>query len=110
MNCRFAIAVVLATSAAAITAFADDITMDPARSTSSASYSAVMSDAELWEQEYNLLIGLTSPARTRAEVTAEYVAARDQVAAFNGEDSGSSYLAQQGPAGAVDTRLAGAAR
>ena len=31
---------------------------------------------------------------TRAQVTADYIAARDQVRAMTGEDSGSSYLAQ----------------
>ena len=31
-------------------------------------------------------------SRTRAEVTAEYIASRDMVSALNGEDSGSRYL------------------
>jgi hypothetical protein len=39
-------------------------------------------------------------------VTAEYVANRDAVAAFNSEDSGSAYLARHDAAPAF-TRLAG---
>jgi hypothetical protein len=46
-----------------------------------------------WSQSYDQLAGFRSE-RTRAEVTAEYTAERDQVAAMNGEDSGSIYLAR----------------
>lgn len=46
-----------------------------------------------WSISYNPLRNFRS-ATTRAAVTAEYVAARDQVRAFTGEDSGAHYLAQ----------------
>jgi hypothetical protein len=45
-----------------------------------------------WADEYNQLAGFTS-SKARAEVSAEYVSNRDAVAALNGEDSGSRYLA-----------------
>lgn len=46
-----------------------------------------------WSFRYDPLTKFKSTA-TRAEVTAAYVADRDAVAAFTGEDSGSAYLAQ----------------
>lgn len=46
-----------------------------------------------WAISYNPLKGFQS-AKTRDQVTAEYLASRDTVAAMNGEDSGSAYLAQ----------------
>jgi hypothetical protein len=65
MNRKLAIALVIATAAAG-NAFADDITVEtvPFKSTA-----------------------------TRADVQAQYVAARDAVAAMTREDSGSAYLA-----------------
>jgi hypothetical protein len=58
-----------------------------------------------WSIQYNPLRQFKSTA-TRAEVTAAYIAARDEVAALHGEDSGSSYLAQ-GPRTPASTTLAG---
>lgn len=46
-----------------------------------------------WSISYNPLRSFQGQ-KTRAEVTAEYLASRDQVRALNGEDSGSVYLAQ----------------
>ena len=46
-----------------------------------------------WSMQYNPLRSFKS-STTRAEVTAQYIDARDQVAALNAEDSGSAYLAQ----------------
>lgn len=46
-----------------------------------------------WSMPYNPLRSFTSNT-TRAEVTAQYMDSRNQVAALNGEDSGSAYLAQ----------------
>ena len=46
-----------------------------------------------WSTSYNQLAGFKSSAN-RQEVVAEYLAARDEVAAVNSEDSGSAYLAQ----------------
>ncbi len=44
-----------------------------------------------WSTQYNPLRGFKS-SKTRAEVQAEFLAARDQVAALTGEDSGSAWL------------------
>lgn len=46
-----------------------------------------------WSISYNPLKTFRS-GKTRAEVTGEFLASRDAVAAMNGEDSGSAYLAQ----------------
>ena len=59
-----------------------------------------------WSTSYNPLKGFKS-ATTRDQVTAEYIAARDQVAAFNSEDSGAAYLAQANGRSVVGTTLAG---
>ncbi|MGZ5181581.1 MAG: hypothetical protein ACXWC6_16880 [Ramlibacter sp.] len=48
-----------------------------------------------WSFRYNPLANFKSTA-TRAEVTAAYIADRNEVAALTGEDSGSAYLAQAG--------------
>jgi hypothetical protein len=63
-----------------------------------------------WSTSYNQLRQFTG-ARSRAEVRAEYLASRDQVAALTGEDSGSAYLAHTA-ARRVDagTNLAGQPR
>ena len=45
-----------------------------------------------WSTSYNPLTTFRSQ-RTRAEVTAEYLASRNAVAALTSEDSGSAYLA-----------------
>ena len=58
-----------------------------------------------WSIAYNPLNSFRS-AKTRPQATAEYLADRDTVAAMNGEDSGSAYLAEhQGAPRAV--QLAG---
>ena len=59
-----------------------------------------------WSISYNKLAGFQS-TRTRAQVQAEYVAERNQVAALNAEDSGSAYLAQAAASRKVGTTLAG---
>lgn len=46
-----------------------------------------------WATSYNPNASFR-PALTRAQVTAEFLASRDQVAAMTGEDSGSAYLTQ----------------
>jgi hypothetical protein len=92
-----AIAFVLA---AAGNAFADDITMDPPF-VSTASRAQVQEELRQfrtagtnpWADGYDQLAGLRS-SRSRAEVTAEFLPSRAAVAAFAGEDSGSSYLAR----------------
>ena len=47
---------------------------------------------------------------TRAQVRDEYIAARDQVNAFNGEDSGSAYLTAMQPQRDRNLMLAGSGR
>lgn len=46
-----------------------------------------------WSIQYNPLKDFRS-SKTRAQVTADFIANRDTVAAMTGEDSGSAYLAQ----------------
>lgn len=46
-----------------------------------------------WSTSYNPLAGFKS-STSRDEVVAEYLDARDEVAATNSEDSGSAYLTQ----------------
>jgi hypothetical protein len=58
-----------------------------------------------WSTSYNPLKSFQG-SRSRAEVTAEYLASRDAVAAMTREDSGSSYLARRVGA-ARDARVAG---
>jgi Domain of unknown function (DUF4148) len=48
-----------------------------------------------WSTSYNPLASFKS-TKTRDQVTAEYVADRDQVAAMSGEDGGSLAMAQGG--------------
>ncbi len=84
-------------------AFADDITLDPAPFTSTATRAQVNSELSAFRQsgvnpsskQYNPLAQFRSQ-RTRADVTADYLSARERVAAFTGEDSGSAYLAARG--------------
>jgi hypothetical protein len=101
MNSRnIATALVVATAAFAGTAFADDITVDNTPFVSSKSRAEVQADllqfrnagTSPWSTQYNPLRTFKSDT-TRAQVTAQYVGSRDQVAALNSEDSGSAYLA-----------------
>ncbi len=56
-----------------------------------------------WSISYNPLRQFQS-ATTRQAVVADYLASRDEVKAFGGEDSGSTYLAQvRTPASAAST-------
>ncbi|MDB5856495.1 MAG: hypothetical protein JWQ76_184 [Ramlibacter sp.] len=101
MNRNFALSLLLATAAVG-NAFADDITMDNTPFTSTLSRAQVQADLQQaraagvdpWAQDYDHLAGLRSD-RTRAEVTAEYIAERDEVASLNGEDSGSVQMARR---------------
>jgi hypothetical protein len=61
-----------------------------------------------WSMSYNPLRSFKSTL-SRDEVTAAYVASRDEVAAFNGEDSGAAYLAQNGQRANPSTNVAGQA-
>ena len=114
MNRNFALALVIATAAVG-NAFADDITVEASPFVSSMSRAQVQADLQQaraagvdpWAQNYDHLAGFRSE-RTRAEVTAEYTAERDYVAALNGEDSGSMVLARQDLPAPVIARLAAA--
>jgi hypothetical protein len=81
-------------------AFADDITpSEPFVSTATraevqAGIAQARATANPWSIAYNPLATFQS-SRTRAEVRAEYIASRDDVAALTGEDSGAFALAQQ---------------
>jgi len=87
---------------ASASAMADDITIDPTPFVSTATRAEVV--AELgrfksagrspWSILYNPLATFRS-TKTRAEVHAEYLRSRDNVAAMNGEDSGSTLLARR---------------
>ncbi|HEY5928942.1 MAG TPA: hypothetical protein VIU02_01395 [Burkholderiales bacterium] len=92
---------------------ADDITIDPFPFVPSASRAEVRSELDAfkksgvnpWKMSYNPLRTFRS-STTRAEATAEYIRERDAVAAMNGEDSGSRYLAEQRDAAASVTSVA----
>jgi hypothetical protein len=83
-------------------AFADDITVETQAFVPSLSRADVQAQLQQyraagvnpWSTSYNPLKQFSS-SRTRADVVADYVRSRDEVAALNGEDSGSSYLAAQ---------------
>jgi hypothetical protein len=61
-----------------------------------------------WSTSYNPLRGFTS-AKSRAQVAGEYISARDQVAAFTSEDSGSAWL-QAAQRNTLSDTLAGTPR
>jgi urease accessory protein UreF len=99
MNRKSLIALALSTAFAGA-ALADDITVETTPFVSTATRAEVRADLAAYRQagvnhasnRYNPLAQFKSQ-RTRAQVTAEYVASREQVAALTGEDSGSTYLA-----------------
>jgi hypothetical protein len=101
MNRHFAFALVIA-AASIGNAFADDITIDPTPFTSTMSRAQVLDELQAfrssgvnpWADSHDQLAGFRSE-RTRAEVSAEYIAGREQVLADNGEDGGSMRLARR---------------
>ena len=102
MNRKIASALVIAAAAVAGNAFADDITIDTTPFNGTKSRAEVRAELDQfkrsgtspWSTQYNPLAKFQSTA-SRAQVVAEYVASRNEVAAFGGEDSGSRYLAQR---------------
>jgi hypothetical protein len=114
MNRKTAIALVVAAAAAAGNAFAESPTVLKDDFVSKASRAQV--NAELvaykqagvnpWSTQYNPLRAFKS-AKTRDQVVGEYIAAREQVHALTGEDSGSAWLAQAAPRNAFGDTLAG---
>ena len=93
-----------ATQAFADTALAGDISIDPNPFVSTRTRDEVKTElAEFrtsgvnpWADDYNP-VTLFQGQRTRAEVLAEFMQARHEVAAMDGEDSGSTYLASRTP-------------
>jgi hypothetical protein len=112
MNRKLASALSITSTAAALfavaaiasgNAYADDITIDNTPFVSSKTRAEVRAEvtgqSELlrmasseWSMQQSQTMQPTS-GYTRAQATAEYIAARAQVSAVNGEDSGSSYFA-----------------
>jgi hypothetical protein len=114
MNRNIAFAFVLATAAIG-SAFAGEITPEPAPFTSAVSRAQVQAELAQYRRsgidtssyEYNPLAQFKS-GTTRAEVRADYIANRDQVAANSGEGSGAEAFARNvNVRGADATRLAG---
>jgi hypothetical protein len=105
---RYLVTSLLAIAAAAVssTAFADDITIDTTPFVSTKTRAEVQAELQQfrqagvnpWSQSFDQLAGFRSD-RSRAQVSAEYISARDQVEAMTGEDSGSEFLSQRAPAG-----------
>lgn len=99
MNRKIALALALA---AAGTAYADDITIDPVPFTSTLTRAEVIADmmqfrasrVDPWAQEYDPLAHFQG-MRSREQVNAEVISERNRIAAFHGEDSGSVYLARR---------------
>ncbi|MBI2769085.1 MAG: DUF4148 domain-containing protein [Burkholderiales bacterium] len=114
MNRNIASALVVAAAALSANAFADDITVDNTAFVGSKTRAEVQAElgqfkkagTSPWSTQYNPLAKFQSQA-TRAQVTAEYVAVRNEVAALNSEDSGSAYFAHNTVRGVTGTTLAG---
>lgn len=91
--------IVAACATLANPSFADDITPTPDfvstadRAQVQAQFQQSRGARNPWSTSYNPLADFTS-GRTREAVRAEYIASRDEVAEFTGEDSGSSALAR----------------
>jgi hypothetical protein len=100
MNRNFALAMALVFVAGG-PALADDITVDSHPFVSTKTRAQVMEDLRQfqqagvnpWADDYDLIAQRRS-TMTRTEVTAGFLGARSEVAAFTGEDSGSGYLAR----------------
>jgi hypothetical protein len=98
---KFKIASAVLIAAAAASAFAETPTVvkEPFVSTRSRAevqaelFAYKQAGVNPWATSYNQLAGFKS-STSREQVVAQYLAARDEVAAINSEDSGSAYLAQ----------------
>jgi hypothetical protein len=111
MNRKIALALVVA-SAVAGPVLAEDGTIEPPPFVSTADRAQVVNEMQQyrrehvnpWADDYNPLATFHSE-RTRQEATREYIESRNAVAAMDGEDSGSDYLAHHG-GGAAPTQMA----
>jgi hypothetical protein len=99
MNRNIALAALFAIAVSG-NAFADDITIDTTPFVSSRTRAEVQSElarfeksgTSPWSIRFNPLASFKSTVSSQ-QVTAAYLASRSEVAAFNGEDSGSFHLA-----------------
>jgi hypothetical protein len=115
MNRTFSSALVLVAAAvAAGNVLADDYTLENTPFVSTASRAQVVAELaafraagiDPWAIDYNPVASF-SGSLSREQVTADYLAHREAVAAFTSEDSGSSYLARNGADAQADViRLA----
>jgi hypothetical protein len=111
---RYIATVALATAAFAGNVFAETPTVVTEQFKSTATRAQVQADLAAykqagvnpWSTQYNPLRTFKSAA-SRADVTGAYVASRDQVAALNGEDSGSAWLTANAQRGTISQTLAG---
>ncbi|MBB6563802.1 hypothetical protein HNP48_006528 [Acidovorax soli] len=112
MNQHKTVFAILLCIGAAGNAFADDITVDTTPFTSTKSRAEVLAElrqpaADPWALDYNPLASFKSQL-SRAEVQSAFLADRAEVAALQGEDSGSAYLARAATGGDNgNTRTAG---
>ena len=91
LKSTFAIALLIGTAAAG-NAFADDMTIDNSPFTSTSSRAQVQaelaefqrSDSDPWSLEFDPRAGFSSHT-ARAQVVAEFIAARNEIAAFNSQ-------------------------
>jgi len=99
MKLKIASAVLIAAAAGAAFAETPTVVNEPFVSTKSRAevqaelFAYKQAGVNPWSISYNQLAGFKS-STSRQQVVAEYLSARDEVAAINGEDSGSAYLAQ----------------
>lgn len=102
MNAKFALTALVLSAGFAGSAFAESPTVVTDSFHSSRSRADVQAELAAyrqagvnpWSTSYNPLRSFKSSA-TRQAVVAEYLAARNEVRALTGEDSGSQYLAQR---------------
>lgn len=98
---RLSALIVAAAALAGTASYAGDITVDTTPFTASRTRAEVQTElaqfrqagTSVWSTQYNQLAQF-APQRSRADVQAEYLASRAQVAAFTAEDSGSAWLAR----------------
>ena len=117
MNRNIASILLVSAAAFGVNAYADDITIDPVAFQGQRTRAEVQAElaqykaagVNPWSTQYNPLKQFRG-TRSRADVAAEYIASRAEVAALTGEDSGSRYLAEAGGRGNVSATLAGEPR
>jgi hypothetical protein len=99
VNRSIAFALAIAAASLAGNAFADDITIDTHPLKSVKSRSEVQAELKkptpnYWSSQYNMT--KVTSTKSSKQLMDEYIAARPEVAALNGEDSGSAYFSRAG--------------